>query len=549
MARRGMREAGFSLLEMAMALALVAIATAGAIQVSSDSQSQIKAYAAAEQIKEVYQAAQSYLQANSQALAAATAGGVISIPVATTVAGGAPPPGYGVLPSLQGGGYLPGSFVNSNGYGQQLALLFRRDVLNPGNIEGLVATIGGSPITDNNLGRIANRIGAPGGVYMARPPSNVPNGTITGVGGGWSTQAGGWNSGSGQLTYGHAMAYLSTAQSGALADYLYRYNIGIPEANTMNTDITMNGAVPGTGAITRHNINAAGTVDTMALTNTGGTEIAVSNDMALTGKIGVAGLDPEIGMPSGWEGGVHTYDAYAEGTLGAGTGGQVNSYLNSSGYGSVSQNFSVGNGLSVGNGASISNGVFLSGNASIVWPAFNSYLAPTGQWLWVGTAQNAGLAAENFYADQNISAAGVISAQQGIATQLDAPSGGSCSPSGLIAISETDGGMMFCTNGTWQEVTRAPFSQEVGGGCYGQTSIGSQNTSPYTQLVVAYTGAVRGGLSGYVGQNLVAQQINNMSGGESQASVTFVVPSGSNWLVSEYILGSWAPYVCLSIWQ
>ena len=541
--------AGFSLLEMSMALALAAIATAGMIEISSDSQSQIKAYGAAEQIKQVYQAAENYLQANAQTIATLVGGGVISIPVAQTTPGGLPPPGYGPLPSLQGGGFLPGSFVNSNGYGQQMVLLFRRDPMNPGNIEGLVATIGGSPITDNNLGRIANRIGAAGGAYMAHPPQNTPVGTIAGVGGGWSTPASGWSSASGSLTYGHAMAYLSSAQAGALADYLYRYNIGIPEANTMNTDINMSGAAPGTTAAIRNNINGAGTVDTEALTNTGGSEIAVTNDMALTGKIGTVGLDPEIGMPPGWAGGVHTYDAYAEGTLGAGQGGQVNSYLNSSGYGAVSQNFVVGNSLSVNNGANISNGVFLTGNALIDWPNYGMYLGPSGNWLWWGGPSNGGFAAQNFFAAGNVSANGIVEGNQGIATGLYANQGWGCGPNGLIAINNNGGGMLFCTYGTWQTGAQSPFSQEVQYSCYGQTWVGGQNNSGVTQFITAWTGAVRGGINAYVNYSTVAQQIDDMSGGGAQMSVSFVVPNGAPWSVNEAILGGWSPTICFTIWQ
>ncbi len=38
----------------------------------------------------------------------------------------------------------------------------------------------------------------------------------------------------------------------------------------------------------------------------------------------ISGFDPSEGLPSGWGGGVHTWDVYAEGTIAAGNNGHIN---------------------------------------------------------------------------------------------------------------------------------------------------------------------------------------------------------------------------------
>jgi hypothetical protein len=53
--------------------------------------------------------------------------------------------------------------------------------------------------------------------------------------------------------------------------------------------------------------------------------------VASDGNIGVRGYDPHNGLPGGWGGGIHTFDLYAEGTVGAGVGGGIKAYMNSAG--------------------------------------------------------------------------------------------------------------------------------------------------------------------------------------------------------------------------
>jgi len=47
----------------------------------------------------------------------------------------------------------------------------------------------------------------------------------------------------------------------------------------------------------------------------------------VSGRLGTYGFDPDSGYPSGWGGGIHTWDVYAEGTVGVGSGGSLTAYM------------------------------------------------------------------------------------------------------------------------------------------------------------------------------------------------------------------------------
>jgi hypothetical protein len=66
-------------------------------------------------------------------------------------------------------------------------------------------------------------------------------------------------------------------------------------------------------------------------TGTPTARLDVAGSARLSGKIGTLGFEPDSGLPSGWGGGVHTWDVYAEGTVGVGQGGALAAYLSSDG--------------------------------------------------------------------------------------------------------------------------------------------------------------------------------------------------------------------------
>ncbi len=52
-------------------------------------------------------------------------------------------------------------------------------------------------------------------------------------------------------------------------------------------------------------------------------DVSVDGDVAVAGRIGSLGLHPTNGIPPGWAGGLHTFDVYAEGSIGCGRNGAL----------------------------------------------------------------------------------------------------------------------------------------------------------------------------------------------------------------------------------
>jgi hypothetical protein len=425
---------GMSLVETALALGITGLAMGSMIQISSDAQDQVKDAAIASQVAQVYAAGTSYLQANYANLLAATGGGIVSIPVARTSVTGAVPAQYSAgLPSLQGGGFLPASFIGVNGSGQQIAMLFRRDPSNPAMVDGLVETTGGHATTDVNLGRIAAKIGAAGGAYMQQPPPTAGGLPIRGVGGGWAEIPANWSAGTQTPASGHVMAYLSSVQNTNISDYLYRYNVGVPEANTMHADVNMDGMAANTGqsiqnakSVNTQNIGPTPVNPTVTVGGTNQGQINVNGYAAIQGGgVACSGATPPSGCgwgisqraggfadnSDGWAtftgttnaaGGIlvqatpgHPGDNLAVAGAGAFTGnlatsgnmaavGAVSSSgLYDSGSATVSGDAGIGGNLTVGGtiaGGSlgISGGATINGNLGVAGGVWSSYLGVAG---------------------------------------------------------------------------------------------------------------------------------------------------------------------------
>lgn len=91
-------------------------------------------------------------------------------------------------------------------------------------------------------------------------------------------------------------------------------------------------------------------------------------------NLGTRGMDPYSGLPSGWGGGVHTLDVYAEGTVGAGQNGSLTAYLNSAGRGYFS------------NGVQFGDGTIQTTAAGANWTTSGSNIYYNGGNVGVGTA-------------------------------------------------------------------------------------------------------------------------------------------------------------------
>ncbi|HHB7760004.1 TPA: prepilin-type N-terminal cleavage/methylation domain-containing protein [Klebsiella pneumoniae] len=143
------------------------------------------------------------------------------------------------------------------------------------------------------------------------------------------------------------------------------------------------------------------------------TVLLVWKNARIQQRLATNGLEPND-LPSGWSGGLRTNDVYAAGTVGAGSGGAVNAYLNSSG------NIYASNDINVGHQV----------NTQYVWASGN-------------------LNSNYIHSNGNIDADGRLNVGEYAYINGQAGIGGGCSPNGLIARTSS-GSLVSCVNGVWK---------------------------------------------------------------------------------------------------
>lgn len=248
--RRSRRQKALTLIEAAMALGLFALASAFAVTQVATYLENVKARNVADKMIEVSEASAGYVKANYAALVSSTAiGAVKTIAIGRANATAAPPAN-----SVQEEGFLPSSFIDINGYGQRHALLVKR--VSATRLEALVTTYSTTnrAITDRMLTTIGTYIGNTGGYVLQNPPVAADANRIIGAYGGYRSDIGDWGGSAERPRAGYFQSSLAFEDGKLLADYLYRNDIGIPEANQMNTAINMTG-IDGT----KNDINNGGT--------------------------------------------------------------------------------------------------------------------------------------------------------------------------------------------------------------------------------------------------------------------------------------------------
>ncbi|TLX17260.1 hypothetical protein [Rhizobium sp. MHM7A] len=234
------RNRGFSLLEIVLVLGIAALMSVLIMTTWQQSAERIRAKGVADKLQIVTEAAKSYVKANAAELqAVAPTSGALYIPVAKTSATGPIPSGpTAKLKGLQEGSFLPLSFIDTNAFGQNTALLVKKNASGDG-LEALVTTFGGRAMPDDMLGHASNSMGAIGGYVPTRYVNAADSGMVVGNYGGWRTAASTWGAASTRPAAGHLATTLAFDDTALLADYLYRDDIGIPVANQMKTDIDM----------------------------------------------------------------------------------------------------------------------------------------------------------------------------------------------------------------------------------------------------------------------------------------------------------------------
>jgi predicted acyltransferase (DUF342 family) len=236
---------GSNLMDTVATLAVVSVLLVLFLSMQQGETDRIAAKNTADKLTTVGEAAKGYLSANySKLLASAPTSGAQWIRVGRTTAGGAIPAN-----SLQDEGFLPPGFIDTNGFNQNTALLVRK--INATTLDAIVTTYGGREIPDRMLGTMAKLIGPAGGFVPDRYPLASDAGSILGLAGGWRSDTADWGAATTRPDTGTIQMTMNFDDGSLLKDYLYRNDVGNPEANRMNTDIDMNSrALNNTGKIT-----------------------------------------------------------------------------------------------------------------------------------------------------------------------------------------------------------------------------------------------------------------------------------------------------------
>ena len=494
-ARRHNRNAGYSLLEIGLAIGIIGMTLASILSVSSDVSQQIKDSAATDRLREVYTAGQRYIGNTTIASGLISSTGLnatTAIPVGRTSANSAVPAG-----SLQALGYLPAEFVDANGYGQHHLMVARhtQDSTGADALDFLVEQVGGQTIPDLDLGRISAKMGAPGGSIMTKAPPGIAAGTIQGTGGGWSQAATSWSAGGITPAAGHAVAVAYANQTTMLADFLYRNKItGIPEANTMHTDINVN----------TNNLNNVTSINNGTNTLTLGSTIegpdygqVEVHDGLNACADGIAGCELAVSSVGGFyttpgDGQIHFGSNISNGGLSLDAGPGTNLYVaggtTSEGIIRADNNISMKTGTRIAwpdansgstgslgvdtdnfwhlynTGLRVDNDVRIGGNvyAQVFYDSNDGsyYVDPNGTSnIDVLQAQGISIGSDSpgtftpsttFYKDGTATIGGILTADNQINLPAIASTGASCSPNGAIAgNSNGTGQQMTCFNGLW----------------------------------------------------------------------------------------------------
>ena len=233
---------GLTLIEAAMVLAVASLVVGGLSLTLGEMSENNRARAVADRLTEITDAAAKYVNANQGALTTQTVGGTVKvvIPVGRTTATGAVPAGPGGLPSVQGGGFLPSSFVDADAFNQNHQVVVEYITTGTPHLEAMVVSYAGNPIPDRLLGVAARFAGAQAGFRLTNNVGAISNANIYGTAGGWFASPGTWTAGGITPSSAHMFSMITTLDNSIAGNFLSRLP-GIAEANTMRTDIHMAG--------------------------------------------------------------------------------------------------------------------------------------------------------------------------------------------------------------------------------------------------------------------------------------------------------------------
>ncbi|WP_241294406.1 shufflon system plasmid conjugative transfer pilus tip adhesin PilV [Burkholderia stabilis] len=415
-----LRQRGSMLLDTALALTVATIALTGQMAQTSEAIDESIAKATGQWAVEYQGGLNGYYSTNGQAIMANQGVAGVASPYAPTIA------------ELINLGYLPQGFGSKAPNGQ----VFTSNVTQvcPGGNCTLAGYVYSSTPYKDATGAVRNDLAgiamqAAGADAGMTPPGQA--GQLVGTGNGWQTPMAGVQVGT------FAMRVGSYSATDAILSQFYM----------LNGSRALTGAMNANG----NNINSVG-------------------NLSAQGKIATNGLNPND-LPSGWGGGVRTWDVYAGGTVGVGAGGGAIplAYMNNTGLvqgQTVNSNGNVNaSGTLWSNGGVVTNGnmTLATSNAQISNPGRmhinvgeNLYLQPwsggstiigggggSGNLQVNGTTWMYGPTVNQGYTYLN--GGGVVNSSLSMAATAWA--GWGCSGNGITT--DPNGQLLSCQSGVW----------------------------------------------------------------------------------------------------
>lgn len=366
---------GFSLLELTLVLGVGTIVAFMKFQDMKNEQESILASAVGQQMKQIGEAVNGYINIRYDKLSTlSNAAGTGTDPGPRTCSGSVCEITYQTLINE---GLLPSTSTGTNANKSSYKIILKRDGTTPNYvINGLITTstawIEGGKTRYDLLGNAMQTAGIDSG--MTKTTS-----IASGHSGQWTETSANFNN----ITSTGQLAFRVGFNSALYSVYLRRDGT-LPMTGDLNLDghninnvaaLNATGNITTTGDLQARNIKATGKIDADGNISAGNwvwakngygdaigfggdagggdyeirldngtrylsiyspnaadytTVLKVDRNAKIDQRLGLMGYDPNE-LPSGWGGGLRTLDVYAAGTVGTGSGGTVNAYMNSSG--------------------------------------------------------------------------------------------------------------------------------------------------------------------------------------------------------------------------
>jgi len=443
---------GFSLLELVLVLGVGSMMAFMRFQDMKNEQETIMANAVGQQIKQVGEAVNGYINIRYDKLSTLTSSSSQSSDPGPRVCNAS---GCEITyQTLVNEGLLPASHTGINAQKSSYKIILKRSGSIPNYvINGLITTtlpwMEGDKYRYDLLGRAMQAAGIDSGMTQSAT-------LASGLQGAWKETSTVYSN----ITSAGLMAYRVGYDSAMYSVYLRRdgtlpmtgnlnmgandidnaKNITASGTGDFGSDITSGGTVTAAGQVIAHNgygdmitfggdaanndyeirLGAAKQL-TLYSPSAGNytTVLQVNRNVKIDQRLGIMGYDPND-LPAGWGGGLRTLDVYAAGTLATGSGGNLTSYMNVTGVHTQSNITASGN---------ITAGGDITGNG-----VYGNYIHSNG----------------------NIDANGRVNVGEFVYINGQANLGAGCSPNGLQGRS-SDGSLLSCVNGLWSN----SFSGEI----------------------------------------------------------------------------------------